>query len=88
MTKLIEIKNLSVGFQSQNKSTDVVHSISFNIPKGKTIALVGESGSGKTVTAALKLKGKKVIVATVALGNKCLNIILELETPKALAALT
>jgi len=48
---LISINNLSVGFQSQNKKTEVVHSVSFDIPRGKTVALVGESGSGKTVTA-------------------------------------
>ena len=56
MENLISIKNLSVGFQSQNKKTNVVHSISFDIPKGKTVALVGESGSGKTVTALSILK--------------------------------
>ena len=56
MENLISIKNLSVGFQSQNKKTNVVHSISLDIPKGKTIALVGESGSGKTVTALSILK--------------------------------
>jgi len=56
MENLLSIKNLSVGFQSQNKKTNVVHSISFDIPKGKTIALVGESGSGKTVTALSILK--------------------------------
>ena len=51
MTNIISIKNLSVGFQTNNKKNNVVHSISFDIPKGKTVALVGESGSGKTVTA-------------------------------------
>ena len=51
MSDLISIKNLSVGFNIQNVKTNVVESISFNIPKGKTVALVGESGSGKTVTA-------------------------------------
>ena len=56
MEKLIEIKNLSVGFKSQGLSKNVVHSISFNIPKGKTVAIVGESGSGKTVTALSILK--------------------------------
>ena len=56
MENLISIKNLNIGFQSQNKKTDVVHSISFDIPKGKTVALVGESGSGKTVTALSILK--------------------------------
>ena len=56
MRNLISIKNLSVGFQSQKKKSNVVHSISFDIPKGKTVALVGESGSGKTVTALSILK--------------------------------
>jgi microcin C transport system ATP-binding protein len=56
MENIISIKNLSVGFRSQNIKKDVVHSISFQIPKGKTVALVGESGSGKTVTALSVLK--------------------------------
>ena len=56
MNNLISIKNLSVGFQSQNKKSNVVNSISFEIPKGETVALVGESGSGKTVTALSILK--------------------------------
>ena len=56
MENIISIKNLSVGFRSQNEKKDVVHSVSFQIPKGKTVALVGESGSGKTVTALSILK--------------------------------
>ena len=44
MNTLVEIKDLSIGFQSQGRFNNVVHSISFNIPKGKTIAIVGESG--------------------------------------------
>ena len=56
MNELIEIKNLSVGFHSQGKTINAVNSISFNIPKGKTVAIVGESGSGKTVTAMSILK--------------------------------
>ena len=56
MENLVSIKNLSVGFQSQNIKSNVVKSISFEIPRGKTVALVGESGSGKTVTALSILK--------------------------------
>mgnify|MGYP006114787691 FL=1 len=56
MKNIIFIKNLSIGFQSQNNKKKVVDSISFNIPRGKTVALVGESGSGKTVTALSILK--------------------------------
>ena len=56
MNDIISIKNLSVGFQSQNHKKNVVHEVSFKIPKGKTVALIGESGSGKTVTALSILK--------------------------------
>lgn len=48
---LIEIRNLSVAFTSNNVTRRVVNDISFDIKKGETIALVGESGSGKSVIA-------------------------------------
>lgn len=48
---LIEITDLSVDFQTETGNKRVVDHISFNIPKGETLALVGESGSGKSVTA-------------------------------------
>ena len=53
MNNLLSVKNLSIVF---NKKIKVVDSISFDIPKGKTVALVGESGSGKTVSALSILK--------------------------------
>jgi len=56
MENILTISNLSVGFKNQNHKKNVVNSISFNIPKGKTVALIGESGSGKTVTALSILK--------------------------------
>ena len=51
MSSLIEVKNLSVEFQTDEKKIQAVRDTSFNIPKGKTVGLVGESGSGKSVTA-------------------------------------
>ena len=47
MTKLVEVRDLSVAFGD----TTVVQGINFDIDAGETVALVGESGSGKTVTA-------------------------------------
>ncbi|WP_213881121.1 ABC transporter ATP-binding protein [Pseudomonas sp. dw_358] len=44
---LIEIRDLSVGFNGQQ----VVSKVSLDIPEGQCVALVGESGSGKSVTA-------------------------------------
>ena len=51
MSSLIEVKNLSVDFKTDEAVVKAVRDISFNIPKGKTVGLVGESGSGKSVTA-------------------------------------
>ena len=53
MNNIISTKNLSISF---DKKLNVVDSVSFDIPKGETVALVGESGSGKTITALSILK--------------------------------
>jgi peptide/nickel transport system ATP-binding protein len=51
MSNIIEIKNLTVDFKTDDGMVNAVKNISFNIPKGKTIGLVGESGSGKSVSS-------------------------------------
>lgn len=51
MSTLLEIKNLEIAFASEEGLQKTVHSISFTIKKGETVALVGESGSGKSITA-------------------------------------
>ena len=48
---LLEIKNLSAHFDSENGITKVLHNVSIDIKAASTVALVGESGSGKSVTA-------------------------------------
>ncbi len=48
---LIEVRDLAVEFVAGESRQRVVENISFDIPRGETLALVGESGSGKSVTA-------------------------------------
>ncbi|MBT4425601.1 MAG: ATP-binding cassette domain-containing protein, partial [Rhodospirillaceae bacterium] len=48
---LLRIRGLDVDFTSGAGVTHAVKGASFDIERGKTIALVGESGSGKSVTA-------------------------------------
>ncbi len=48
---LLEVKNLNLGFQSEDKFLQALYDVSFQLEKGKTLALVGESGCGKTMSA-------------------------------------
>lgn len=48
---LLSVKNLSVGFTMRQGFVNAVNGISFNLYKGRILALVGESGSGKSVTS-------------------------------------
>ena len=51
MTPLIEVRNLSVHFHTDDGVIEAVKNVSFTIPQGQTLAIVGESGSGKSVSS-------------------------------------
>ena len=55
-TPLLSVRDLSVAFTQNGKTSLAVDRISFDIEQGETVALVGESGSGKSVTALSVLK--------------------------------
>ena len=48
---LLEVKNLNLGFNTENGFKQALWDVSFNLERGKTLALVGESGCGKTISA-------------------------------------
>ena len=51
MDKILEVKNLKISFRTQSGILRAVRDISFDLERGKTLAIVGESGSGKSVTS-------------------------------------
>lgn len=48
---LLEVKDLVVGFQSEDGMVEAIKSINFTLYRGETVGIVGESGSGKSVTS-------------------------------------
>jgi len=50
-TPLLQINELTVSFEKENKSFTAVKNLSLRVCRGEIRALVGESGSGKSVTS-------------------------------------
>ena len=49
--KNLEVKNLKISFRTNSGKVQAVRDISFDLYRGRTLAIVGESGSGKSVTS-------------------------------------
>ncbi|WP_297630225.1 ABC transporter ATP-binding protein [uncultured Clostridium sp.] len=51
MSKLLEVNNLNINFNTYAGVVKAVRNVNFELEKGEMLAIVGESGSGKSVTA-------------------------------------
>jgi oligopeptide transport system ATP-binding protein len=49
--KLLEVRNLSVIFETETGIAKAVDDLSFSLEKGRVLGIVGESGCGKSVTS-------------------------------------
>jgi peptide/nickel transport system ATP-binding protein len=49
---LVDVRNLSVEFHTQDGTVPAVKNVSWHIDKGETLAILGESGSGKSVSSS------------------------------------
>ena len=61
-TNLLEIKNLTVVYHTEEDDVHALNDVSFTLQKGETLGLVGETGAGKTTTALsiMRLLPKRV----------------------------
>jgi len=87
MARLLEVRDLSVGIEKDEKIYRAVNSNSFTIDEGEIVGLSGESGCGKSMTAlsipnllpqAAKITGGEIIyngVSLTSLSEKELNAI-------------
>ncbi|MEV0622665.1 ABC transporter ATP-binding protein [Nonomuraea sp. NPDC050404] len=48
---ILKVENLRTRFHHHDTTVEAVNDVSFDLPRGTTLAIVGESGSGKSVTA-------------------------------------
>ncbi len=56
MKPLLEVKNLSINANSDDKEIQILQDISYKLYPSQTLAIVGESGSGKTLSALALVK--------------------------------
>ena len=56
MSRLIDVENLTLQFDTDEGRITAVDDVSFSLEAGEVMGLVGESGSGKSVTAKSLMK--------------------------------
>jgi len=56
VTDLLEVRDLTVHFDTEAGLVEAVDGVTFNVRSGEILGVVGESGSGKSVTALALLR--------------------------------
>jgi peptide/nickel transport system ATP-binding protein len=82
MMPVLEIRNLSLQFNTSGQPAQVLRDIELSVPRGEIVGIVGESGSGKS-TLALAILGLLSANASVTAGQIMLGDVDLLALPSA-----
>lgn len=53
MSKLLELKNINLTYQTLKSETEAIKNVSFSVDSGEFVSIVGPSGSGKTTILSI-----------------------------------
>lgn len=73
MTRVLDIKDLCVSFDTYAGEVQAVRGVSYHVDEGEVLAVVGESGCGKSVTAQTIMKLNPMPPARIKSGELTLN---------------
>lgn len=82
MSKVLEIQDLFVSFDTYAGEVQAVRGVSYSVDEGKVLAVVGESGCGKSVTAQTIMKLNPMPPARIKYGTLKLGDIDIINTPE------